>query len=79
MRYAVMFEVELGEWMYATGETMFDYNTPKLTFGSQAEAEEVRKTFNTGIIVPVEGKIRELDESERKRSFAKHQYQRKVK
>jgi len=74
MRYAVMFEVEEGEWMFATGQQVFDYNTPHLTFGSRAEAEEVRKTFNTGIIVPVDGEIREMRDSERLRSLDRSKY-----
>ena len=39
MRYAVMFEVDTNEWMYATGEKVFSYKTPMITFGSKAQAE----------------------------------------
>ena len=68
MRYAVMFEVDTNEWMYATGKKVFSYKTPMITFGSKAQAEELRKTFNTAVIVEVEGEIRELDKDERQRS-----------
>ena len=72
MRYAVMFEVDTNEWMYATGQQVFSYKTPRLTFGSRNEAEEVRKTFNNAVIVEVEGDIKELTKEERQRSITRH-------
>ena len=72
MRYAVMFEVDTNEWMYATGQQVFSYKTPRLTFGSKNEAEKVRKTFNNAVIVKVEGDIKELTKEERQRSITRH-------
>jgi len=58
--------------MYATGQQVFSYKTPRLTFGSKNEAEKVRKTFNNAVIVKVEGDIKELTKEERQRSITRH-------
>jgi hypothetical protein len=75
MRYAVMFEVDTNEWMYATGKKVFSYKTPRITFGSEAQAEELRKTFNNAVIVKVEGDIKELTKEERHRSLERHNHE----
>jgi nuclear transport factor 2 (NTF2) superfamily protein len=51
VRYAVMFEVEEGELMYASGENPFTYDSSPLIFVDKAKAEEYAKTWNTGRVV----------------------------
>ena len=54
-RYLVMFELEEGEWMYASAENPFTYDSKPLIFDSKAEAEVHSLRYNTGIIVEQSG------------------------
>ncbi len=65
VKYAVMFEVERGEWMYASGENPFTYNSPPLTFNTKEEARKEAIKYNTGIVVQRDGDIREFSKGER--------------
>ena len=49
--YAVMFQVELGEWMYASAENPFTYDSTPIVFLDKTKAEEYAKTWNTGVVV----------------------------
>jgi hypothetical protein len=50
-KYRVMFEIELGEWMYASAENPFTYDSEPLVFVDKAKAEEYAKTWNTGKVI----------------------------
>jgi hypothetical protein len=54
-RYLVMFEVDEGEWMYASAENPFTYDSVPLIFDSKAEAEAHSLRYNTGIVVEQSG------------------------
>jgi hypothetical protein len=55
-KYVVMFQVELGEWMYASAENPFTYDSAPLIFDDKAKAEQHAKTWNTGVVVEYKGK-----------------------
>tara|TARA_R110000822_G_scaffold167523_1_gene307668 strand:+ start:116 stop:277 length:162 start_codon:yes stop_codon:yes gene_type:complete len=46
-----MFQVELGEWMYASAENPFTYDSTPIVFLDKTKAEEYAKTWNTGVVV----------------------------
>jgi len=71
MRYAVMFQIEQDEWVYASGENPFTSSSPILTFNTHEAASEVAEKYNTGIVVQQEGELREFDRSERGRSVVR--------
>jgi hypothetical protein len=50
-KYAVMHEVDYGEWMYATHENPFTYNSDPIIFESFSLAEDYAKRFNTSTVV----------------------------
>ena len=50
-KYAVMYEVDYGEWMYATHENPFTYNSDPILFESFGLAEDYAKRFNTSTVV----------------------------
>jgi len=50
-QYLVMFEVEEGEWMYASAENPFTYESKPLIFDTKDQAEIHAKRYNTGIVV----------------------------
>tara|TARA_R110002124_G_C8738017_1_gene497161 strand:- start:258 stop:476 length:219 start_codon:yes stop_codon:yes gene_type:complete len=54
-RYLVMFEVEEGEWMYASAENPFTYDSKPLIFDTKGEAHAHSLRYNTGIIVEQSG------------------------
>jgi len=68
MRYAVMFEIERDEWVYASGENPFTANSPILTFATHEAASKEAGKYHTGIVVQQEGDLREFDRSERARA-----------
>tara|TARA_R110000782_G_scaffold73065_1_gene146054 strand:+ start:114 stop:359 length:246 start_codon:yes stop_codon:yes gene_type:complete len=68
MRYTVMFQVEEGEWMYASAENPFTYSSPALSFTTREEALVEAGKYNTGIVVEREGNIREFNREERLRA-----------
>jgi len=65
--YLVMFEVDEGEWMYATAENPFSYDSKKLVFDTKGEAEAHRLRYNSSIVVK-QSDIRPFDRSERERA-----------
>ena len=50
-KYAVMYEIDYGEWMYATHENPFTYNSDPIIFESFSLAEDYAKKFNTSTVV----------------------------
>lgn len=50
-KYAVMYEVDYGEWMYSTYENPFTYNSAPIIFDSYGEAEDHAKKYNTSTVV----------------------------
>jgi hypothetical protein len=50
-KYAVMHEVDYGEWMYATHKNPFTYNSDPIIFESFSLAEDYAKRFNTSTVV----------------------------
>tara|TARA_R100001244_G_scaffold94062_1_gene70697 strand:+ start:724 stop:951 length:228 start_codon:yes stop_codon:yes gene_type:complete len=64
--WAVMFEIEGGEWAYDTGKKVFTNYDKTLVFTDKEEAMVQAKKWNTGIVVPW---IREFDEEERQASI----------
>jgi hypothetical protein len=50
-KYAVMHEVDYGEWMYATHENPFTYNSDPIIFESFGLAEDYAKRFNSSTVV----------------------------
>lgn len=52
MKYAVMFEIELGQWDYVReNRSMFTAMTPVQVFNSYAEAQAEADSWNTGRVV----------------------------
>ena len=52
MKYAVMFEIELGQWDYVReNRSMFTAKTPVQLFSSRAEAQVEADSWNTGSVV----------------------------
>jgi len=52
MKYAVMFEIEHGQWEYMRENTaVFDNNTPVKVFDLLAAAQAAADTWNTGRVV----------------------------
>tara|TARA_R110000782_G_scaffold9189_1_gene29740 strand:+ start:156 stop:383 length:228 start_codon:yes stop_codon:yes gene_type:complete len=68
--WAVMFEVEEGEYMYDTGKLMFTSKDNPLVFYNKENAVAQAKLWNTGIVVPW---LREFDEEERQASIQRDQ------
>lgn len=50
-KYAVMIEVDEGEWMYVSGDNPFTYASKPQVFETRSEAEEAAKMWNTGWVV----------------------------
>jgi hypothetical protein len=55
-KYVVMFQVDLGEWMYASAENPFTYDSTPIVFLDKAKAEQHAKRWNTGVVVEYKGK-----------------------
>lgn len=52
MKYAVMFEIELGQWDYVReNRSMFTAMTPVQVFSSHTEAQAEADSWNTGRVV----------------------------
>ena len=51
VKYAVMFEVDSGELMYASAENPFTYDSDPIVFLDKPSAINFSKKFNTGIVV----------------------------
>jgi hypothetical protein len=52
-KYAVMVEIETGEWMYASAENPFTYNSQRIEFEDRQRAEEYAKLWRTGKVVTI--------------------------
>lgn len=63
--WAVMFEVEEGEYMYDTGKLVFTSKDNPLVFYNKENAVAQAKLWNTGIVVPY---IRPMSDEERQQS-----------
>ena len=66
-RYLVLFEVDEGEWMYASAENPFSYDSKKLVFDTKGEAEAHRLRYNSSKIVK-QSDVRPFDRAERERA-----------
>ena len=55
-KYAVMIEVDHGEWMYVSGMNPFSYADKPVLFETREEAQEVAKEWNTGWVVEYDKK-----------------------
>ena len=68
MKYAVMIEIERGEWSYVADENPFTVYSSPLLFNNRKQAEEEAAKWSTGVVVEREGQIRSFDKSEKSRS-----------
>ena len=68
MKYAVMIEIERGEWMYVADENPFTIYSSPLLFNNREQAEEEAAKWNTGVVVEREGAVRSFDKSEKSQS-----------
>jgi|TARA_R110000822_G_C15013029_1_gene462197 hypothetical protein len=68
MKYAVMIEIERGEWMYVADENPFTIYSSPLLFNNRDQAEEEAAKWNTGVVVEREGAVRSFDKSEKSQS-----------
>jgi hypothetical protein len=64
--WAVMFEIEKGEFVYDTGKKVFTNYDDPLIFTDKEEAMGQAKNWNTGTVVPY---IRPMTDEERHRSI----------
>jgi hypothetical protein len=51
MKYSVMVKVDIGEWMYASADNPFTYNSERIVFDTKQEAEDYAKMWKTGRVV----------------------------
>jgi len=50
-KYVVMYQVDTGEYAYATAENPFTYDSKKLIFDTKFEAQVEAAKYNTGFVV----------------------------
>jgi len=50
-KYAVMIEVDEGEWMYLSEDNPFTYNSKPQLFDTRKEAKEAASKWDTGWVV----------------------------
>jgi hypothetical protein len=50
-KYAVMIEVDHGEWMYLSEDNPFSYDSKPQVFNTREQAQEAAKNWNTGWVV----------------------------
>jgi hypothetical protein len=53
MKYSVMVGVERGEWIYASADNPFTYNSKRIVFDTKQEAEDYAKLWRTGKVVTI--------------------------
>ena len=53
MQYFVMVEMERGEWIYASADNPFTYNSKRIVFDTKQEAEDYAKLWRTGKVVTI--------------------------
>lgn len=63
--YAVMFEIEEGEFVYDTGKQIFTNHDSPVIFKTKKEAQKQADKWNTGVVVSY---IRPMTKDERNRS-----------
>ena len=66
-RYLVLFEVDEGEWMYATSENPFTVQSKPLIFETKGEAEAHLLRYNNAHVVDQDD-IKPFDKSELERA-----------
>lgn len=66
-RYLVMFEVEEGEWMYASAENPFTYDSAPLIFETKGEAEAHSLRYKASRVL-LQSEVRPFDRHERQRA-----------
>ena len=69
--WAVMFEIDSGEFVYDTGKDSFTANDPTVWFNTKEEAQKRADKWNTGVVVPY---IRPMTDDERKSSVQRRGY-----
>jgi hypothetical protein len=50
-KYAVMIEVDEGEWMYLSHDNPFTYYSKPCVFDTKQEADDAASKWNTGWVV----------------------------
>ena len=50
-KYAVMIEVDEGEWMYLSEDNPFSYASKPQVFETREQAQEAANNWNTGWVV----------------------------
>jgi hypothetical protein len=43
VKYSVMVEVDIGEWMYASADNPFTYNSERIVFDTKQEAKTTQR------------------------------------
>lgn len=66
-KYVVMYEVDTGEYAYATAENPFTYDSKKLIFDTKDQAEIHAKNYATSFVIK-QSEIRPFDKTERARA-----------
>ena len=76
-RYLVNVEIDEGEWVYATAENPFTYDSKPLIFETEEQAKTYARKFNTSVVVE-QSDIRPFDASERARSKVREEIKRGI-
>ena len=66
-RYVVKYELDEGEWMYATAENPFTYDSKPTIFETKGEAEAHKLRYNNAHVVK-QSDIKTFTQSERERA-----------
>jgi len=69
--WAVMFEIEKGEYVFDTGKDVFTEKDLPLYFNNKEDAQKHSHKWNTGVVVPY---IKPMTEEERKSSKKRRGY-----
>lgn len=59
-RYAVMIEVDYGEWMYLSDENPFSYESKPRLFDDKRMAQAAALLWNTGHVVEYKGNTEDV-------------------
>ena len=76
-RFLVQFEVDEGEWMFASSENPFTYDSKPLIFETEEQAKSYARKFNTSVVVE-QSDIRPFDASERARAKVREEIKRGI-
>lgn len=55
-KYAVMIEVDHGEWMYLSEDNPFNYDSKPQVFDTREQAQEAANNWNTGWVIEYDKK-----------------------